>query len=136
MNSYQLNLFNKNEEVDSKICPKCLKDKPLEEFRKRQKSENSSTTRIYTNCKQCEREINKLIIDLKKDNPKINNTCDCCGKKTRLYLDHCHITKKFRGWLCNNCNVGLSRLGDDIDGLVTTMNYLMKHRNTYKNEHI
>lgn len=126
----QLNLFNFDENInsDTKTCPKCLKNKPLKDFRVRQKAEDNSSTRLYTNCKKCEREINKLLVDLKKNNIKTSDICDCCGKKTKLYLDHCHDTKNFRGWLCNNCNVGLSRLGDDVDGIVKAINYLLKNR--------
>ena len=41
--------------------------------------------------------------------------CECCGKppgKRPLCADHCHLTLKFRGWLCNACNTGLGLLND------------------------
>lgn len=45
--------------------------------------------------------------------------CEMCGKppnaKQSMYLDHCHRTNIFRGWLCGKCNTGLGMLGDDID---------------------
>jgi hypothetical protein len=54
--------------------------------------------------------------------------CECCGKlpigKQSLHLDHDHITGKFRGWLCNNCNLGIGKLGDSLEGLNKAMNYL------------
>ena len=135
----QLFLFNnttttENDIIDTnskenKICPKCLKEKPLKHFRTRQKSEDNTKTRSYTNCKQCEKEINNLLIKLKSENPRTDSICECCGKEAKLYLDHCHKTKNFRGWICNNCNIGLSRLGDDINGLVTAINYLIKQKN-------
>lgn len=38
-----------------------------------------------------------------------------CGKRTRLYLDHCHTTNKFRGFLCFSCNSMLGFAKDSID---------------------
>jgi len=39
-------------------------------------------------------------------------------------LDHNHLTDKFRGWICNNCNNGLGRLKDDVNILQNAMEYL------------
>jgi len=114
--------------TSSKVCPKCLQEQPLENFRQRQRSEDSNTKRFYTNCKSCEREINSLLVKLKKEHPQTSNVCGCCGKEAKLYLDHCHDNKSFRGWICNNCNVGLSRLGDNIEGLTKALNYLIERR--------
>jgi hypothetical protein len=44
-------------------------------------------------------------------------------------LDHNRRTKKFRGWLCNSCNTSIGRLGDDINGLVQALNYLLRAEN-------
>lgn len=112
--------------MQTKICPKCNLEKSVNDFRTRQRSEDNSTTRIYTNCKQCENKINTLLIKLKKDSPDKTMTCECCGAENeKLHLDHSHQTDKFRGWLCNNCNVGISRLGDNVEGLVKALNYLL-----------
>ncbi len=39
-------------------------------------------------------------------------------------VDHCHATGKIRGLLCTSCNVLLSSVGDNIDGLRRFVNYL------------
>ena len=44
-----------------------------------------------------------------------------------LECDHNHKTYKFRGWLCNNCNSGMGRFGDEIENLEQAIKYL---RNT------
>ena len=46
--------------------------------------------------------------------------CDLChklpqGSRKTLFIDHDHITNEIRGLLCNECNLGLSYLGDDND---------------------
>ena len=54
--------------------------------------------------------------------------CDCCGKKhkKRKAIDHCHETGIIRGLLCYNCNVGIGKLGDNIEGLLNAIKYLSK----------
>jgi hypothetical protein len=51
--------------------------------------------------------------------------CEGCGENKKLLrLDHCHVTGQFRGWLCNQCNLGLGSLGDTIAGLQKMIDYL------------
>ena len=42
----------------------------------------------------------------------------------KLQLDHCHITGKFRGWLCYSCNLGLGKLRDSVELLQRGIKYL------------
>jgi hypothetical protein len=54
--------------------------------------------------------------------------CESCGRvpvKMGLHLDHCHVTGKFRGWLCGNCNSAIGKLGDNIDGVYRAVAYLL-----------
>jgi hypothetical protein len=44
-------------------------------------------------------------------------------------LDHDHTNDSFRGWLCEPCNTGLGKLGDNLDGIIKAANYLMMSRN-------
>lgn len=57
--------------------------------------------------------------------------CECCGMsdlvfKKPLCLDHCHLTNKFRGWICDDCNIGIGRLGDDVEGVRRALDYLKR----------
>jgi hypothetical protein len=58
----------------------------------------------------------------------IPSACECCGKPPTkaLDLDHCHVSNRFRGWLCNRCNRGLGFFGDSIDGLMNAVRYLQR----------
>lgn len=40
-------------------------------------------------------------------------TAEAGGGRKILCLDHCHISGIFRGWLCNQCNVGLGSFRDN-----------------------
>jgi hypothetical protein len=43
----------------------------------------------------------------------------------RLSIDHCHITKKVRGLLCRNCNLGLGHFKDKAALLKKAFDYLV-----------
>ena len=56
------------------------------------------------------------------------DTCTICDNSPHtgrpLVYDHCHITGKFRGVLCDSCNTALGKLGDNIEGLQNAIKYL------------
>lgn len=59
-----------------------------------------------------------------------NNLCAICGKKDEgkvLCVDHDHKTGQVRGLLCNNCNIGLGNLKDDIQIFQSAIEYLHKY---------
>ncbi len=64
---------------------------------------------------------------------KINqqkNLCAICKGKQEgkiLCVDHDHKTGKVRGLLCNQCNVGLGNLKDDIQVLQSAIEYLKSY---------
>lgn len=46
------------------------------------------------------------------------------GKRHKLHVDHCHVTGKVRGFICNKCNTGLGKLGDTAEALERALRYL------------
>lgn len=59
--------------------------------------------------------------------------CKICGEhqsnlKTKLHVDHCHVTKKVRGLLCFNCNRGLGSFRDNVEWLAQAISYLEDSR--------
>lgn len=58
--------------------------------------------------------------------------CQICGKtfneekKNQRTLDHCHTSHKFRGVICNNCNLGLGYFADNQESLARAIAYLNK----------
>lgn len=51
--------------------------------------------------------------------------CAICGATTRIVVDHCHVTGRVRGPLCNACNRGLGMFKDDPDILRRAVGYLI-----------
>ena len=53
-----------------------------------------------------------------------NGNCEICKKQTKLFVDHCHGTEKYRGLLCRSCNLMLGYAKDNIETLIFGANYL------------
>lgn len=51
--------------------------------------------------------------------------CLICEKQTKLYIDHCHQTKKVRGLLCHSCNTGIGFLHHDPEIIRAAIKYLL-----------
>ncbi len=54
--------------------------------------------------------------------------CAICKRRRTLVVDHCHETGVVRGLLCDNCNVGIGRLGDDPARLAAAAKYIRDSR--------
>lgn len=51
----------------------------------------------------------------------------CKTKYKRLHRDHNHLTGKFRGLLCMNCNLGLGQFKDNLKTLKKAIHYLEEY---------
>lgn len=128
--------------TQKKICQKCLTEKNLSEF-----SGNTSGTDAFDKdgyrlrrpeCKECKKNIDKGKNEAKKKAKKLNipyvapegTLCGICKKPSsrgnNMVFDHCHLNNIFRGYCCNSCNRSIGVLGDNIDGLLKAINYLLK----------
>jgi hypothetical protein len=50
--------------------------------------------------------------------------CQICGSTENLVIDHCHDKNRFRGRLCNKCNMGLGMFDDDMKRLQAAAEYI------------
>lgn len=57
------------------------------------------------------------------------NVCSVCEKKCVTRYDHDHATGKFRGWLCNGCNLALGNAYDSPEILRKLADYLERAQN-------
>lgn len=106
---------------ESKICIYCKKTKDLSEFPKHSMYKDNLDMR----CRDCIKEHSKIRRKLHKLAPPKPDLCECCGQiPIKWCLDHDHETDEFRGWICEKCNTGLGKLGDNIEGITKALNYL------------
>ena len=79
-------------------------------------------------CLNCHREAGKLRHKYRKEYEHLKTeSCACCGVKDKnLVVDHCHITKKFRDWVCQNCNSVMGLVKEKIEILEKIKQYLLK----------
>jgi hypothetical protein len=123
---YRINKLFDDEQTQHQKCSECGVDKPLFVFHTRDKRK-----RIDTRCKPCKHIIDGLVRKFKKEYIQRNTgRCECCDKykgKEKLRCDHDHKTNEFRGWLCENCNHGIGKLGDNLDGLMNAVEYLKRN---------
>lgn len=129
-----MTLFGPEPDVFKK-CTKCLIELPLSKF-----SPSGGGKYLRSKCKKCERKLSKEREELKKGlyKPPSNYKCPICLRSTDevsglggKYVgpwcaDHDHSTKKFRGWLCHDCNRALGNFKDNVVLLQRAINYLNK----------
>ena len=60
-----------------------------------------------------------------------NNKCLICHRipDKKLFIDHNHKTGKVRGLLCQNCNLMIGNAGEDINILLSGIEYLRRNAN-------
>lgn len=125
-----------------KKCSKCNLMKKLTEY-----SGNTSGCDAFNHegyrlrrpeCKNCNKEATKGKNEAKKLAKKMkipykapeNTKCALCEKLPKkgdeLVFDHCHKTNIFRGYLHNSCNRSLGVLGDNVSGILRSLNFLNK----------
>ena len=115
----------------ARVCCRAC-GKVLTEENRVMKSVSKKGKQYYLNrCKPCILEAEVILRTLKKQHPQPatgTQKCGCCGRIDKLFLDHDHSTKEFRGWICRNCNSGIGLLGDCPDGLRQALVYLERTR--------
>lgn len=50
--------------------------------------------------------------------------CEICARAGRVVWDHDHTSSRFRGWICNRCNLILGKSEDSIDLLHKLIAYI------------
>ena len=136
-------------DIENRRCMKCLETKTLTEFeirsyganghleyrndcrlcRKKEHKQRTQLEKIYGHlrpidgdsyrCPICDRNVNEITMN------GIRYTQTRKIKNHSVWtLDHKHDTGEFRGFICNDCNVGLGRFFGDPIALRNAANYI------------
>ena len=111
-----------------KACAKCGDMKKMYNFPIFRKNKDGSKNYYNRKCRGCVNEDLQIITKLKEQHPSPppGTPCMCCGRVDKLFIDHCHVSNKYRGWICRQCNCSIGGLGDDEAGLQKALDYLKR----------
>ena len=110
---------------DTYECKNCHKILPASSFHSKGTKNSAGIFYLQRACKDCVSEEWNIRRKLYITSPPKPKHCGRCHKKTKnLELDHQHEPVIFRGWLCKECNTGIGKLGDNLEGVLQTAIYL------------
>lgn len=124
--------------MSEKRCTKCCRIKDVDEFSRHPNGKLGRKSWCHTcvrdNAKQ-KRSVDNSPVSYTKNYPKHEEPnpdvpCSICGnrgtKENPICYDHCHVSNKFRGWLCRTCNSGLGFFSDSLEIVRAAAVYLEK----------
>ena len=110
-------------------CKECGKGLDEENRSRRYNCHRKDGSKQMKNlCRPCEYDLVKIVKDLEKKHPRppAGTPCECCGRVSKLHLDHEHGgARRFRGYICAECNTGIGKLGDSKQGVLKALTYLL-----------
>jgi hypothetical protein len=138
-NEKSVSLFPKNKSRKDGLahyCTECTKKnwnikkekyyKKAEEYKEKNKKEITSYKKDW----HYKTKYNLTLEELEELRVKQNYCCALCNKhesltpRKSLCVDHCHITGKVRGLLCESCNQALGLFYDNTETLKRAIKYL------------
>jgi hypothetical protein len=143
--------------MTTKVCTKCLIEKPLTEFHK----DLGKKDGLRNDCRACScsrarkhhadnpdkakdfnlrRYYGITLAEYQDILEAQNGRCAICGTdvpggKGVFHVDHCHNSGKVRGLLCHHCNVGLGHFKDNESILLKAALYLSNHYDDTSSSH-
>ena len=102
----------------------------VEKYRKTDKYKNSIKKSVVSKYGLTVEEYNSMV-------ESVGGLCEICrqpetrtfnGKVRALSIEHCHLTNKVRGIVCDNCNTALARTQESIQILESMIEYLKRNR--------
>jgi|TARA_R110001592_G_scaffold5317_3_gene29379 hypothetical protein len=112
--------LSNNTGILDRTCNECNRIKNREQTKRRHESVKPSDDYRCPICKRNQEEILNHTIVVDKDT---HERVERRYKKVWV-VDHNHSTGKFRGIICNPCNIKLGQFQDDINNFKNAIKYL------------
>ncbi len=129
----------------TKTCTKCKQELSVSRFYP-DNTRRTGKDRLMSQCISCTRDAGKSkrlaaeklwgtksAVIIKNNRPPEGTPCQICSKPMvykrnadLMCFDHDPETHEFRGWICQNCNTGLGKLGDSTEGVLKALDYLAR----------
>jgi hypothetical protein len=120
-----------------KVCDRCFKRLPTESSFSDNRIKKGGAITKRPSCRTCRDRKEGMAIapkdrtywESKRPLDFTPFTCPICNKTTiaglsKIVLDHCHISGKPRGYVCESCNTGIGRFDDDIKLVYRALKWL------------
>jgi hypothetical protein len=116
-----------------KVCGRCRRNLPISSFCKSKRSRCG----LFSRCTDCVLASSyRAVLSISHDAAdalvlaRKTATCGACNTDVGVCMDHDHATRRFRGWLCGDCNRALGLLRDDPARIERLAAYVVTHINT------
>ena len=120
---YRKNIKVEGKETDMVECKDCHEFLPVTIYALMRTNKDG----IYcteSRCRPCRKKYDHDQYIVVQNAPPAPLRCQCCHLIKKLEVDHIHGSTTFRGWLCRNCNSGMGKLGDNLEGVLQGAIYL------------
>ena len=132
----------------TKVCTKCKQELCVSKFYE-DNTRRSGKDRLMSQCMECSKKAGiskrlaaqklwgtKSAVIIRQNRPPEGTPCQICSKPMiykrnadLMCFDHDPETHEFRGWICQNCNTGIGKLGDTPEGVLKALDYLVRPTN-------
>jgi len=122
-----------------KVCTKCTTNLDFTEYGFNTSGKDPFDKSGYRlrrpECKSCNKKVTTgktEAMKIAKANGQVTKApegtaCELCKSTDRkIVFDHDHVTNRFRGWLCDNCNRSIGMIGEENILNGTLVKYLTK----------
>ena len=138
--------------MEKRKCRVCGEIKPIDQFYKTRRKNDSDPNKRHTECKSCacarvkrthdpdrardrhyRRNYGISLADFNRMVLSQGSRCACCGtdtpggKHNQWMVDHDHVTGVVRELLCKDCNIVLGLVEDSPEHLKRLLAYIAKH---------
>lgn len=88
------------------------------------RAKNPAKYAVHVKRRNVKRDYGITLEDYNALRAAQNNKCAACGAHNPTHLDHDHVTKKLRGFLCHGCNCAAGFAKDNPARLRLLADYL------------